>query len=144
MEAYREEKRKVKRFIYQSNNKVNEKFGEKMNEDVNGNMKLFWKEVSNVKGGKVESYSRIKDLSGRLAQGEDEVRMIWKAYFEDLYNIDTQEHVAVYMCAFDGIRRGNYFGEEPTGRADVEVIKRETHEWKGHRRGRDNWSNDKR
>ena len=39
MEAYREEKRMVKRCIYQSKNKVNEQFGKKMNEDVNGNKK---------------------------------------------------------------------------------------------------------
>ena len=37
MEAYREEKRKVKRCIIQSKKKVNEQFGRKMNEDVNGN-----------------------------------------------------------------------------------------------------------
>ena len=43
-----------------------------MNKDVNGNRKLFWKEVSNAKGGKVESCRRIKDGNGRLAQGEDE------------------------------------------------------------------------
>ena len=92
-----------------------------MNEDVNGNRKLFWKEVSNAKGGKVESCSRIKDGNGRLAQGEDEVRKIWKEYFEDLYNIDTEEEVAVHMCSFHEIRRGNYFGEEPIGRAEVEV-----------------------
>ena len=40
------------------------KFG-KMNQDVNENRKLFWKEVSNVKGGKVESCSRKKDGNGR-------------------------------------------------------------------------------
>ena len=57
-----------------------------MNEDVNGDRKLFWKEVRNAKGGKVESCSRIKDGNGRLAQGEDEVLGI---YLEDLYNIDT-------------------------------------------------------
>ena len=60
MEAYREEKRKVKRCIYQSKKKVNEQFGRKMNKDVNGNRKLFWKEVSNVKGGKVERCSRME------------------------------------------------------------------------------------
>ena len=49
-----------------------------MNEDVNGNRKLFWMEVSNVKGAKVESYSRIKDRNGRLAQGEDEERRVLK------------------------------------------------------------------
>ena len=32
-EAYREEKRKVKRCIYQSKKKVNKQFGRKMNED---------------------------------------------------------------------------------------------------------------
>ena len=69
----------------------------------------------------MESYSRIKDGNGRLAQGEDEARKIWKEYFEDLYNIDTQEQVAVHMCGFDGIRRGNYFGGEPIGKAEVEV-----------------------
>ena len=36
MEAYREEKREVKRFIIQSKKQVNEQFGRKMNEDVNG------------------------------------------------------------------------------------------------------------
>ena len=54
MEVYRKENRKIKRCIYQSKRKVKEQFGRKMNEDVNGNKKLFWKEVSNVKGGKVD------------------------------------------------------------------------------------------
>ena len=74
----RTEKRKVKRCIYQIKNKLNEQFGRKINEDVNRNRKSFRKEVSNVKGGKVENSSRIKDGNGRLAQGEDEVRRIWK------------------------------------------------------------------
>ena len=37
-----------------------------MNEDVNEKRKLLLK-VSNVKGGKVESFSRIKDRNWRLA-----------------------------------------------------------------------------
>ena len=41
--------------------------------------------------------SRIKDRNGRLALGEEEVRRIWKEYFEDLYDTDTQEQVAVLM-----------------------------------------------
>ena len=69
MEAYREEK--VKRCITQSKKRINEQFERKMNEDVNGNRKPFWKEVSNAKGG--------KDGNGRLAQGEDEARKIWKS-----------------------------------------------------------------
>ena len=53
-----------------------------MNEDVNGNRKLFWKEESNAKGSKVESCTRINDGNLRLAQGEDEVRKIWKEYLK--------------------------------------------------------------
>ena len=56
-----------------------------------------------------------------MAQGENEVRKIWKEYFEALYNIDTQEEVVVHICGIDGTRRGNYFGGEPTGRDEVEV-----------------------
>ena len=53
--------------------------------------------------------------------GGDEARKIWKEYYKNLYNIDTQEAVAVHMCGFGGIRRGNYFGEMPIGRVEVEV-----------------------
>ena len=49
------------------------------------------------------------------------MRRIWKEYLEDLYNIDAQEQVAVHMCGFDGIRKGNYFVGDPIGRAEVEV-----------------------
>ena len=52
----------------------------------------------------MESCSRIKGGNGRSAQGEDEIRRIWKEYFEDLYNIDNQEQVVVHMCGIDGIR----------------------------------------
>ena len=39
----------------------------------------------------MERCSRVKDGNGRVAQGEDAVKKIWKEYFEDLYNIDTHE-----------------------------------------------------
>ena len=53
--------------------------------------------------------------------GENEAGNIQREYFEDLYNIETQKKVAVPMCGFEGIRRGNYFGGEPNGRAEVQV-----------------------
>ena len=37
-------------------------------------MKRKKKDVSNAKGGKAESCSIVKDVSGRLVQGEDEAR----------------------------------------------------------------------
>ena len=51
------------------------------------------------------------------------MRRIWKEYFEDLYNIDTQEQVAVHMYGFHWIWRGNYFRGEPKGGVDVRVGK---------------------
>ena len=77
MEVYKEEKRKIKRFIYLSKKEVNEQFVRKMNQDVSGNMMLFWK-MSKVNGGNVEGCSRIKYGNRMLVLGEDEVRRIWK------------------------------------------------------------------
>ena len=45
--------------------------------------------MKEVNGGKVDSFSKIKDGNGRLTLGKDEVRRIWKDYFKDIYNIDT-------------------------------------------------------
>ena len=53
--------------------------------------------MSNAKGGKVESCSRVKDGNGRLVQGEGEARKIWEEYFENLYNIGTQEEVMEFL-----------------------------------------------
>ena len=63
--------RKVKRCKYQREKKVNEQFGRKMNKDIDGIRKLFWREVSKMKGWKVENWSRIKKANGRLALGNE-------------------------------------------------------------------------
>ena len=54
--------------------------------------------------GKVESYRRIKGVNGRLVLGEEELRRIWKDYFDDLYNTNIEEKVTVHKCDFDGIQ----------------------------------------
>ena len=45
------------------------------------------------------------------------------------------EQVAVHMCGFDGIQRGNYFGGEPIRTEVKKVIKEKTDEnalpWRG-------------
>ena len=107
----------VKRSIYES------KKGGKWTvwkEDVNENRKLFWREVSNAKRGKVKSCSRIKDGNGRMTLVAFEVWRIWEEYFEDLYNIDTQEQVVVYMCLCWGSGR-ELFWRKPIRRTEVEV-----------------------
>ena len=56
-----------------------------------------------------------------MALEEAEVRKIWKEYYEDLYNIDSQEQVAVPLRGLNGERRSNYFRGEPIRRPEVEV-----------------------
>ena len=45
-------------------------------------------------------------------------RIIFRIY---LYNIDTEEQVAVHMRGFDGVQIRNYFGGEPIKKNEVEV-----------------------
>ena len=63
MEAYKEEKRKIKSCIYQSK-KVHEVW--KMNQDVNGNRKLLWKEVSKGKGEELQQNKGFKTRVRKL------------------------------------------------------------------------------
>ena len=120
LEVNKEERERLKgAFIKVRSRGKNSLEGRCMNQDVNGNRKLLWKEVSKANGGKVKNSNRIKDGNGRLALEEAEVRRIWKEYCEDLYNVDTQEQVAVHLCGFEGVQRGNYFGGEPIRRTDI-------------------------
>ena len=91
-----------------------------MNQGVGVNRKLFWKEVGKVNRVKVESSNLTMEGNGRLAVEEDEVRMIWKDYFEDLYNKYTEEQIAIHLCGFDSVQSANYFGGE-SRRIEVEV-----------------------
>ena len=52
----------------------------------------------------MENSNRIKDGNGRLALEEAEVRRIWKEYYEDLYNIDIQEQIALGGKLLNGIK----------------------------------------
>ena len=47
--------------------------------------------------------------------------MNWKDYFEDLYNMDTEEQVSIQMGGFGGVQRGNCFGKKTVIRTEVEV-----------------------
>src|SRR5678815_1668645 len=49
LELYKEEKRNTKRCIRKRKEELNEQFGRRMNGDIQGNRKLFWKEVRKVR-----------------------------------------------------------------------------------------------
>ena len=66
MIIYREERRKTKRCISRRKREVNEQFGKKMNEDIQGNKKLFWKEVRKVGKESNGNLSNIMNGNGSL------------------------------------------------------------------------------
>ena len=57
--------------------------------------------------GKLENCSRIKDVNGRLALGTNEVKRIWKDYFEDIYVIwilkSRLQSTCVALMVFRGV-----------------------------------------
>ena len=61
MAIYKEEKRNVKRCIYQNTKEKNDQLRRKMNQGVSRNIYLFRKELSTTEGGKIKNYSKIKD-----------------------------------------------------------------------------------
>ena len=79
--------------------------------------------MSNAKGRKVESCSRIKDGNGNLAQGRTKCKRFGRIILRMIYyNIDNQEQVAVHMCSFNVFRIENYFaGELTKNEAEVQV-----------------------
>ena len=82
----------------------------------------MWLEIGNYFGRRwvrrMEVRWNVEDISGT---GKIEARRIWKTCFEDLYNIDTQEQLAVHICGFDEVRTASYLGGEPTRRTEIEV-----------------------
>ena len=67
MEAYKEEKKKIKSCMCQSKKEVNEQFRRKMNEDLIKNRKQFWKEESRADEKKEE---RWREEMGGQHRGE--------------------------------------------------------------------------
>ena len=72
-------KGKVKSCIYQSE-EVNEQFGRKMNQDVNGNRKLFWKEVTKANRENLENCSRMRGWHWKRLKCEGFVRIILRIF----------------------------------------------------------------
>ena len=72
-----------------------------MSQNLIRDRKFFWKEVGKVDDGNVENCNIIKDRTESLAVGEIDVRKIQNEYFEDMYNVDTEEWNLVNICGFD-------------------------------------------
>ena len=67
----------------------------------------------------------MKYRTGRLAVWGEET---WNGHFEDSYNVDTEERVAVDMCGFDSARNSNYFEGDKLSRNEGEMSEK-AQEW---------------
>ena len=61
----------------------------------------------------MENCSRVK---AKITMEEDDVRELWKGYFEDLYILGIEEQIIVSICSFKGARMHNCFRREPVNK----------------------------
>ena len=121
-EEYKVIKKDVKKMVKRSKKEVNERLGNKMKEDLNGNLKLFWKEVRKINGSDRNTSSRVKDREGKILIGECRARERWREYFMDLLNVTQDMEMNVNMCGFAGVRRSTYLGCEPISMDEVSKV----------------------
>ena len=79
-----------------------------MNQSAYGATNLFSKKISG-KGERVEGKTcrKVTNGPGSLTVGKDCDQMTWKEYFEDIYDVETDEQAIVYICGSESARDGN-------------------------------------
>ena len=85
--AYKEVRNLVKRRIREIQREENERWGERVSMKYKENKKMFWKEINDIKKGRIHLSGNIKDRNGSMLTGKKEVEDRWKEYFEDLLNV---------------------------------------------------------
>ena len=79
-----------------------------MNQDVSGDKNGSEKVVGKVKNGKMEHCIRLKYRTGKVVNERIMCERLGE-YFEDLYNVDTEDQFTCNTCDYNYIRRNNYF-----------------------------------
>ncbi len=75
----------MRELVEERKRRVDEEFGRKLNENFSENKKLFWKEVRRVRGGERGGGVRMRGEDGELVRGENNLKGLWKDYFEQLF-----------------------------------------------------------
>ncbi len=94
----------MKELIGASRRRVDEEFGRKLCRDFSENKKLFRKEVKKVRGGAEVSSVWVRGKDGELVGDESELKQIWKAYFEELMNNETEGEALVTRMGIEAGR----------------------------------------
>ena len=101
----------------------NFRWGQDFNRSYEENEKKFWKEVRRVRKGGSRTEETVKDVNGRLLNG-NEARKRWAEYFEELLNV--QENIV----AVGGVQVP-VMGEKNEREITREEVKRALNEMKG-------------
>ena len=75
------------------------------------NRRMFQNEVLKGNDRRVKNCIKIKDRTRKFTVEEHDVWKTWKEYFEDQYDVKTEEQAVTNMWGFYGARNDNYFGE---------------------------------
>ena len=77
MKTYKREEEILNKCIDLNENGASKQFVRKMNPDMSA-ITLFWKAMSKVNGWCIENCNKIRDGTGRLPVGKDDMKKTWE------------------------------------------------------------------
>jgi hypothetical protein len=90
-EAYKEARIKTKRLVVEAKQEAWKVFGEKLEKDCNGNQKLFYRVLKNLRKNNKEELLTIKNEKGEIIMDEAEIMTRWKEYFIKLLEVRSED-----------------------------------------------------
>lgn len=111
-QLYKEQRKTVKKLVKEAKEKSWEDFGTKLEKDSQGNQKLFYKVLKNLRSNKNPRTITIKNADGELLREEREIMGRWKEYFENLLNTETPTEESDQNKEDHGNRGRNTEGNE--------------------------------
>ena len=82
----------VKLAVQAAKRMVDWRWGEHLGNDFEGNTKMFWIEVKQVRKGEQARKEMVKDVNGQILRDGVQVRRRWAEYFEQVLNVaDVRE-----------------------------------------------------
>ena len=93
LEYYKIKRREAKDSVKQSKQEQWEIFGERLESNYKENQKMFWGTVKRYRKGYQCPIKRIQNKEGKVAKDTEEILEVWKDYFKNLHNPDTQTNI---------------------------------------------------
>ena len=103
--------------------------GQDFNRSYEENKKKFWKEVRRVRQGGSRTEETVKDVNGRLLNGNKATKR-WAEYFKELLNVQEDREADIVAVGGGGVQKP-VMGEENEREITREEVKRALNETKG-------------